>query len=101
MTERTRTESASPTAASPREVLARYHQAMIDLDADALAGLYAVDALHVFPFRVPGRPPRYEGREAVRAGYRPVWSRAAESMRLSRIDDVVVHESADPEVITG
>ena len=61
-------ESFSATL-SPREVLARYHHAMLHLSADELADLYAVDAVHEFPFLAPGRPTHYRGREEVRAGY--------------------------------
>ncbi|MGC5413307.1 nuclear transport factor 2 family protein, partial [Streptomyces sp. DT225] len=65
--------SETPAARTPREVLTRYYQAMIDKSPDALADLYAVDAVHEFPFASPGFPPRFEGREAVRAGYRAAW----------------------------
>ncbi|MDQ0681224.1 putative Zn-dependent protease with MMP-like domain [Streptomyces achromogenes] len=43
----------------PREVLARYQQAMLDKCADDLADRYAVDAVHEFPFFFPGMPERY------------------------------------------
>jgi hypothetical protein len=33
---------------------------MLHLSADDLADLYAVHAVHEFPFLVPGRPERYE-----------------------------------------
>ncbi|MGP3922345.1 hypothetical protein [Streptomyces sp. 8N616] len=55
---------------SPRDVLARYHRAMLDKSADNLADLYAANAVHEFPFLFPGMPDRYQGREEVRAGYR-------------------------------
>jgi uncharacterized protein len=82
----------------PREVLARYQRAMLDMSADDLADLYAVDAVHEFPFLFPGMPERYQGREEVRAGYRAIWG--ASPARPQEIRDVVVHESTDPEVIT-
>ncbi|KUN28408.1 hypothetical protein AQJ23_09880 [Streptomyces antibioticus] len=81
----------------PREVLARYHQAMRHKSADELAELYARDAVHEFPFTAPGFPPRYTGREEVRAGYRAAWG--ASPVRVEEIRDVVVHETRDPEVI--
>ncbi|MFF5492124.1 nuclear transport factor 2 family protein [Streptomyces aquilus] len=83
----------------PREVLARYHQAMRDKSADQLAELYARDAVHEFPFTAPGFPPRYTGREEVRAGYRAAWG--ASPVRVVEIRDVVVHETRDPEVIVA
>ncbi|MEV5740153.1 nuclear transport factor 2 family protein [Microbispora rosea] len=84
---------------TPREVLARFHQAMVDRSADDLADLYAADALHAFPFRAPLFPDRLEGREEIRALYRATWG--ASPVRLAEIHDVVVHEAADPEVVTG
>ena len=83
----------------PREVLARYHQAMRDKSADELAELYARDAVHEFPFTAPGFPPRYTGREEVRAGYRAAWG--ASPVQVAEIRDVVVHETRDPEVIVA
>ncbi|REK90016.1 nuclear transport factor 2 family protein [Streptomyces inhibens] len=93
-----RTASA---ALSTREILDRFHRAMLDKSADDLADLYAPDAAHEFPFLFPGMPERYEGREEVRAGYRAAWgvSRAA-PQEIQEICEVVVHESVDPEVIT-
>src|SRR5262245_59464302 len=82
----------------PREVLARYRRAMLDKSADDLADLYAVDAVHEFPFLSPGMPARYNGREEVRAGYKAAWG--ASPARPERIREVAVHESTDPEVIT-
>ncbi|MFR9793811.1 nuclear transport factor 2 family protein [Streptomyces sp. MB22_4] len=81
----------------PREVLARYQRAMLDKSADDLADLYAVDAVHEFPFLFPGMPERYQGREEVRAGYRAAWD--ASPAQPQEIREVVVHENTDPEVI--
>ncbi|MFB7590173.1 nuclear transport factor 2 family protein [Streptomyces sp. NPDC056169] len=89
------TTSATP---GPREVLARYQRAMLDKSADDLADLYALDAVHEFPFLFPGMPPRYQGREQVRAGYRAAWG--ASPAQPQEIREVVVHESTDSEVIT-
>ncbi|WP_326806535.1 nuclear transport factor 2 family protein [Streptomyces sp. NBC_01186] len=89
------TTSADP---GPREVLARYQQAMLDKSADDLADLYAVDAVHEFPFLFPGMPARYQGREEVREGYRAIWG--ASQAQPQEIREVAVHESTDPEVIT-
>jgi ketosteroid isomerase-like protein len=72
---------------------------MLDLSADALADLYAVDAVHEFPLFAPGRPPRYLGREEIRAGYGAAW--AATPARVDEIRNVVVHETADPDLIVA
>ncbi|MDT0341570.1 nuclear transport factor 2 family protein [Streptomyces litchfieldiae] len=82
---------------NPRDVLARYQQAMLDKSADDLADLYADDAVHEFPFRFPGLPGRFEGREAVRAGYRQLWG--ATAVRARSVREVAVHETTDPQVI--
>ncbi|GII54251.1 hypothetical protein Pth03_26400 [Planotetraspora thailandica] len=85
--------------ATPRELLRRYHRAMIDKSADDLADLYAVDAVHEFPFRVPGWPARLDGQEEIRALYHAAWDPSP--VTLAEISDVVVHEAADPEVVVG
>ncbi|MGW5426365.1 nuclear transport factor 2 family protein [Streptomyces sp. NPDC004059] len=82
---------------TPRDVLARYYRAMLDKSADDLADLYAVDAVHEFPFTSPGFPPRFEGREAVRAGYRAAWG--AGPAQVEEIEQIAIHDTADPEVI--
>ncbi|KUJ67483.1 hypothetical protein ACZ90_26865 [Streptomyces albus subsp. albus] len=90
-------DSPQPSGSTPRGVLAGYHQAMLDKSADDLADLYAVEAVHEFPFTTPGFPARYTGREEVRAGYRAAWG--ASPVEVREIREVVVHQTADPEVI--
>lgn len=82
---------------TPRAVLDRYHRAMLDKSADDLADLYAVDAVHEFPFSAPQFPARFAGREAVRSGYRAAWG--ASSFQVVEIRDVVVHASQDPGTV--
>lgn len=82
-----------------REVLARYYQAMLDKSADDLADLYAEDAVHEFPFVSPGFPPRFEGRAAVRAGYRAAWG--ASPVQVTEVRRTAAHETVDPEVIVA
>jgi ketosteroid isomerase-like protein len=84
---------------SPRDVLRLYQQAMKDGAADALADLYAQDAVHEFSFFTPNRPPRLEGREAVRSVYRAGW--ANHPLRVEAIENVFVYEATDPEVVMG
>ncbi|MBP0459758.1 nuclear transport factor 2 family protein [Streptomyces montanisoli] len=88
----------TPAPSGPREILARYRQAMLAKSADDLADLYEADAVHEFPFLFPGMPARYQGREEVRAGYRAIWG--ASPARPQEIREVAVHPSTDPEVIT-
>jgi ketosteroid isomerase-like protein len=84
---------------SPRELLARFHRAMLALSADALADLHAPDATYEFPLLTPGRPERYHGREEIRAGFGAAWEGAR--VRVDEIRNVVVHETTDPEVIVA
>lgn len=86
-----------PEAPTPRELLERYHRAMLTMSADDLADLYAVDAVHEFPFTSPGFPSRYEGREEIRSGYRAAWG--ASPAKVTEIRDLTVHETIDPGVI--
>jgi uncharacterized protein len=90
-------DPVTPAVRTPRQALDRYYQAMIDKSADDLADLYAVDAVHEFPFGVPGFPPRYEGREAVRAGYRAAWG--ASPAQVKEIRRTATYETTDPEAI--
>ncbi len=85
------------TLPGPRELLARYEQAMLDFHADALADLYAPDGVHEFGFFTPGHAPCYRSREEVRDAYRSAW--AAPGVRLLEIHDRAVHETSDPEII--
>jgi uncharacterized protein len=87
------------TPATPRELLARFHRAMLALSADALANLHASDATYEFALLTPGRPERYHGREEIRAGFGAAWAGAG--VRMDEIRDVVVHETTDPEVIVA
>jgi uncharacterized protein len=83
---------------TPRGVLKRYHRAMLDTNADALANLYAGDGVHELPFTHDASGV-LEGREAVRQRYRAAW--AAAPIRLRAIVNVVVHEMADPEMLVA
>jgi ketosteroid isomerase-like protein len=70
---------------------------MLRKSADALADLYAEDAVHEIPFALPGFPPRFEGREAVRAAYGAMWKKSP--VVIERVDSVAVYQATDPEVV--
>ncbi|MEU2082825.1 nuclear transport factor 2 family protein [Streptomyces albus] len=72
---------------------------MLDKSPDALADLYAVDAVHEFPFSSPGFPSGFEGREAVRAGYRAAWG--ASPVQVEEVRRVAAYETADPGVLVA
>jgi uncharacterized protein len=59
--------------------------------------LYSEDAIHEFPFTRPGLPSRLEGREQIRAFMQANW--VMSPLRYVAYRNVVVHETADPEVI--
>jgi len=77
-------------------IVSSYHQAMRHKSADELAALYAEDAVHEIPFKVPGFPPRFEGREAIRAAYHAMWS--ASPVVIDRVETTAMHRTADEEV---
>ncbi|MEO3875337.1 nuclear transport factor 2 family protein [Nonomuraea sp. B12E4] len=79
---------------SIEEIVAGYHAAMLHKSADELADLYAVDALHEFPF---GGLAPYKGREEIRAGYHAMWDPAP--MRVREVRRVALHRTEDPEVV--
>ncbi|MEH0450134.1 MULTISPECIES: nuclear transport factor 2 family protein [unclassified Streptomyces] len=72
---------------------------MLDKSPDDLADLYTIDAVHEFPFSSPGFPPSFEGREAVRAGYRAAWG--ASPVQVAEVRRVAAYETADSEVIVA
>lgn len=59
--------------------------------------LLAADVVIEAPFAVPGRPTRYEGRAAFLAA--TAAERDAFPVRFEEIRDVMIHDTADPEVI--
>jgi ketosteroid isomerase-like protein len=79
---------------SPRSVLESLLQGISDGRWDDLADLYAQDAVVEMPF-APSPPTRLEGREAVRAHFAAA---AGGPLRL-QADNVVVHDTGDPEVV--
>ena len=79
---------------SPRDVLLRLVDGVAGQCWDELPALYAPDTAVTHPFA--GSPP-LRGREALRAHFA-----AAARMPLEmRAEDVVVHETTDPEVVIG
>jgi len=89
----------TPRERTPRDVLRRFYAAMKAKSADMFADLYAPDAIHEFSFYTPHRPPRYVGREEVRAGYASAWTN--HPLHIDDIFDVFVYDATDPEVVLG
>ncbi|MEV6926871.1 nuclear transport factor 2 family protein [Dactylosporangium sp. NPDC051485] len=83
-------------SAEAREVVERMLDVGRAQDAEAFVALMAPDGYIEWPFCPPGAPERLEGREAIRAFLTQV---ARAPIRFDEYRDVVVHETADPEVI--
>jgi uncharacterized protein len=80
---------------TPRELLDRAMDLLLDKDMSGFADLWATDGTMEFPFAPPGWPTRLDGRDAVReylSGYTDVFD-------IKTVTDQTVHETTDPEVI--
>ena len=85
------------SAVRPGEIANRFLRAMVSPDPGDMADLYAERVLIEMPFAPASLyPARIEtGREELRARFR-----AGRAARIySRVDHVVVHQTADPEVV--
>jgi ketosteroid isomerase-like protein len=80
--------------ASPREVFEKLLSGIVNQDFAGLPDLYAEDAVVIQPFALPG-PTRTVGRAGLRAHFGEV---PPVSMTAR---DLVIHETADPEVIVA
>lgn len=82
---------------TPRDVFGRLISGISDGRWTELADLYAPDAVVSQPFAPPGgpAPATIEGREQLRAHF----ARAAHLPFTLTARNVVVHETADPEVV--
>lgn len=79
---------------SPEGVLRKLMQGIADRDFDELHMLYAEDTVVDHLFALPA-PRRTEGRESIRKHFAEV---AAAPLKL-RLRNMVVHATADPEVV--
>ncbi|HTI27731.1 MAG TPA: nuclear transport factor 2 family protein [Kutzneria sp.] len=82
---------------APAEVFRQLVDGVVGKQWDQLPLLYAEDAVVEHPFSTDPAVARLEGRAALRAHF----ARAAEMGVDFRADDVVVHETTDPEVVVG
>ncbi|MFJ6671875.1 nuclear transport factor 2 family protein [Actinosynnema sp. NPDC091369] len=82
---------------SPRDVLEQYRRAAVDQSVDDMRRLYAVDAVHEFPFAFPGAPSRLEGRDAIVDWIAAGWRSAA--LKYERYRTLAVHDTRDPDTI--
>lgn len=87
----------SPTPSDALEVLGRWRQAAIDRSAEDMSSVYAVDAVHEFPFTRPGVPSRMEGRDVIVSFIAAFWSTS--SLRYERYRTIAIHDTTDPDTI--
>jgi ketosteroid isomerase-like protein len=84
-------------AAGAREVLERLRRAAVNQSADEMSRVYAVDAVHEFPFAPPGVPSRLTGRDDIVNWIAAGWK--AYPLRYERYRTHAVHDTDDPETI--
>ena len=88
---------ASPPPSGALDVLKRMREAAITRSAADMSRVYAVDAVHEFPFTRPGVPSRAEGRDAIMSFVTAFWSTSP--LRYERYRTIAIHGTADPDII--
>jgi ketosteroid isomerase-like protein len=83
--------------ADAREVLERLRQAAISQSADDMSRVYAVDAVHEFPFTPPGVPSRLAGRDEIMDWIAAGWK--AYPLKYERYRTLAIYDTSDPETI--
>lgn len=89
--------SSAGRPAGPRELFERFQELVLSNDPAALGQLSADDVVIEAPFAPPGQPRRFEGLEPFLAWARP--RQAAFPARFEEFRNVVIHDTADPQVI--
>lgn len=89
------THTGAQPPIGPHEVFVRMQQGWLNPKGDE--DLLAEDAVIELPFAGPGLPKRFEGRSSFLAFAAP--ERAAFPVRFDEVRNVLVHDTADPEVI--
>lgn len=80
-----------------RAVLDRLREAAINQSVDDMNRLYAVDAVHEFPFTAPGLPSRLEGRDEIVNWIGAGWN--ANSLKYERYRPLATYDTNDPQTI--
>lgn len=95
--------SSTDCLPGPREVFELLHERVRDdYDMDGQADLYAPAGTLELPFAPPVVPRRIRGRDEIRKVLGAAGQRARDAgRRILRYDPLVVHETADPEVIVA
>ena len=90
-------QSPTDTRAEALAVLERMRQAAVEQDAAAMLGVYADDAVHEFPFTLPGLPSRLEGRAAIVEWISAGWGEFP--LRYERYRTVAVYGTDEPGTV--
>ncbi|TYB41578.1 nuclear transport factor 2 family protein [Actinomadura chibensis] len=91
--------STSPSTPGPRELFERFQRNALDGRAGLDEEMLAEDVVVEMPFAPGGAGRRAEGGAAIAARLRE--GRAALPVVFEEFRDVVIHETADPEVIVA
>lgn len=85
---------------TPKEIFDIQHKLVLNFDVDQHAELFAEDGVWEFPLAKQGSKVKLEGKDAIREWALEAAKEAQESgHRILKYDEVVIHETADPEVI--
>ena len=83
--------------AGPRAVLERLREASVNQSVDDMSRLYAVDAVHEFPFTAQGFPSRLEGRDEIVSWLTALWG--TNTLKYERYRTLATYDTIDPETI--
>jgi ketosteroid isomerase-like protein len=86
-----------PVPSDALQVLERWRQAAINRRVQDISSVYAVDAVHEFPFTRPGVPSRMEGRDEIVSFVVAFWDSGP--LKYERYQTVAIHHTADPHTI--
>ncbi|AKV04196.1 hypothetical protein AKJ09_10859 [Labilithrix luteola] len=85
---------------APRDVWQKAVSFLPTYDIDGYAACFHEDGCVEFPFAPPGLPKRIEGRDGILKSMGPLWRGAkAAGRKGAGMENVVVHETHDPEVV--
>jgi ketosteroid isomerase-like protein len=87
--------SSSASTRTARETVEQFLRTTVEGTRDQMADFYAPDVVVEIPFAPPGIPHTTKGGDTIRARMKAVeglWS-------FESVDNVTLHETADPEVV--
>lgn len=85
---------------TPKEIWEIQHNLVLNFDVDQHAELFAEDGVWEFPKVTQGSKVKLEGRDAIREWVIANAKSARETgQRVLGYDEIVIHETADPNVI--